>query len=194
MSAPHPIVAAAAEGRLPEWAVAEPERREHMARVAALLGTWAGALGLPPKTALRWRAVGHLHDVLRDERPETLRTRVPPDHRDLPDAVLHGPAAAERLRVEGVLDGEILRAVAYHTVGDPGFRTLGRALHAADFLEPGRTFRPEWRAELRARMPDELDGVLRAIVRARTAWLMESGCEVLPRTILFWNSLVRERS
>ena len=163
-----------------------------MARVADLLGAWAAELGLSTAQVVRWRAAGHLHDVLRDADPEGLRGRVPPALQDLPDALLHGPAAAERLRVEGVDDGELLTAIAHHTVGSPGFRRLGRALYAADFLEPGRSFRPEWRAGLRERMPHELDAVALEILGARIAHRVESGGALLPKTVEFWNRLVEE--
>ena len=190
----HELLCLAARGELPRWAVAGRERREHMARVADLLGSWAEALGLSSDELTRWRSVGHLHDVVRDGRVEVLRERVPEALRELPGPLLHGPAAAQWLRVEGVLDGELLRAVANHTIGDPAFGALARALYAADFLEPGRTFLTEWRAELRARMPADVDDVVFAIVRARVANLVERGMTVLPQTIRFWNALVSEQS
>ena len=161
-----------------------------MARVAALLDRWAAALGLGEAERLRWRAVGYLHDVLRDEDADVLRERVSPAERELPGPLLHGPAAAERLRVDGIEDGEVLTAVAWHTVGDSRFRALGRALYAADFLEPGRSYLPEWREELRARMPQELDQVTQEVARARIGRGLERGGEILPRTVSFWNSLV----
>jgi 2-amino-4-hydroxy-6-hydroxymethyldihydropteridine diphosphokinase len=190
----HDLVRAAAAASLPDWTVATEERRAHMGRVAELMGEWAEALGLPDEDATRWRAAGNLHDALRDEEPETLRARVAPGLKDLPAPLLHGPAAAERLRIDGVEDGELLRAVAFHTVGDPALRPLGRALYAADFLEPGRSFLPEWRAEQRARMPAALDDVVYWIVQARLQNLLERGASVSPRTLAFWNALVRERS
>jgi len=190
----HDIVFEAAEGRLPEWAVASDARRAHMGRVAGLMRDWSEALGLDDDDRVRWRAVGHLHDVLRDEESAVLRERTPPDLRDLPGPLLHGPAAAERLRVAGVRDGELLSVVAFHTVGDPSFGRFGRALYAADFLEPGRTFLAEWRAALRARVPAELDDVIFEIVGARIKSLVERGTAVLPRTIRFWNTLVSERT
>lgn len=165
-----------------------------MARVADLLGSWAAELGLSTAQVVRWRAAGHLHDALRDADPEEIRDRVPPALQDLPGPLLHGPAAAERLRVDGVEDGELLMAVAFHTVGSPHFQTLGRALHAADFLEPGRTFLPEWRAGLRERMPDEMDAVLREILASRIVHRVQRGGAVLPRTLDFWNRMVEEGS
>ena len=186
----HPVVERAAAGMLPEWAVAGAERRAHMERVAELLGRWAADLGLPDHDRLRWRAVGFLHDALRDEEPGRLRDRVPPAWRALPGQLLHGPAAAERLRVDGVLDGELLRAVACHTVGDPEFGPLGRALYAADFLESGRPFLADWRASLRSRMPGDLDGVVREILGRRITHLVEKGMTVHPQTLEYWNRLV----
>ena len=165
-----------------------------MARVAGLLGAWAEELGLEPDDAIRWRAAGLLHDALRDEAPERLRPLAPPDDRDLPGPLLHGPAAAARLRADGVRDEAVLRAVAYHTVGDDRFDRLGRALYAADYLEPGRAFRSAWRADLRSRMPSELDGVVFLVAQARMAHLVERGTRIAPGTVGFWNALVGERS
>jgi HD superfamily phosphohydrolase YqeK len=191
-TAPHALVRDAAEGRLPEWAVAGPGRRAHMQRVAGLLGSWAGELGLDEGEALRWRAAGWLHDALRDAPGEDLRPLVPPGERTLPPKLLHGPAAAARLREAGVSDEELLEAVARHTIGSAALGRLGRALYAADFLEPGRTFLEDWRGDLRARMPHELRSVVREIVRARIDNLLRQDQTVLEETLGFWNALVDE--
>jgi len=190
----HTIVSEAAEGRLPDWAVAGEVRRAHMGRVADLMREWSVALGLDDDDCVRWSAVGYLHDVLRDEDPAVLRARTPPDLRDLPGSLLHGPAGAERLRVEGVLDGELLSVIAFHTVGDASFGRFGRALYAADFLEPGRTFLSEWRSDLRARMPTHLDEVVVDIAAARIKDRVGRGVAVLERTVRFWNALVDGQS
>jgi 2-amino-4-hydroxy-6-hydroxymethyldihydropteridine diphosphokinase len=189
----HPIVQQAAGGVLPPWAVAGDARRAHMLRVAELLGSWARALSLDPSEETRWRAAGFLHDAVRDEDPGELRLRVPPGLRSLHGPLLHGPAAAERLRIDGVDDGELLRAVAYHTLGHEGFGRLGRALFAADFLEPGRTHRLEWRAERRARMPHQLDEVVFEVLQARMEHGISRGNPLNPETMAFWNRLVEER-
>lgn len=188
----HPVVMAAAEGRLPQWAVAGEARRAHVARVRALMGEWADALALPDVDRARWRAAGLLHDALREEDPDQLRPGVPPTLRDLPPALLHGPAAARRLWVEGVRDGELLQAVAYHTVGHPSLGTLGRAAYAADFLEPGRDLLNEWRASLRGRMPHDLDRVVREVAGARIRHRVDGGSVVRPETMAFWNVLAGE--
>ncbi|HEX2188432.1 MAG TPA: HD domain-containing protein [Longimicrobiaceae bacterium] len=185
---PSPVVRAAARGELPPWAEASPRRREHIARVSALLAEWANAAGLDPAERDRWVAAGWLHDALRDADPERLRAGVPERFRRLPGAVLHGPAVAERLA--GEADPELLDAVRYHTLGYAGFGRLGKALYLADFLEPGRDFEPEWRAGLAARMPAEMDEVLAEVLAARIRHLIDRRKPVSPETAAFWNAAV----
>jgi hypothetical protein len=170
----HPLVLEAANGRLPDWAEAGSERREHIARVAALLDSWADEAELPERDRQRWRAAGYLAA--------------------LPGSLLHGPAVATRLRREGVEDEELLGAVAFHTLGDPGLGALGRALYAADFLEPGRTYDVEAREQLCGRAATELDEVTLEVTRLRIAHLLRKGLPLHARTVAFWNALVEERA
>ena len=161
----------------------KPSRREHVARVAALMREWAQALRLSADDVARWTAAGYLHDALRDADPAVLRPEVPPEFRELPGKLLHGPAVAERL--DGQADDELRDAIRCHTLGCPRFRTLGRALYLADFLEPGRDFKPEWTESLRRRMPHDMDGVLREVVDARIAFVTSNGGTLHPETQAF---------
>lgn len=182
-----PVVAAAARGELPAWAEVSPPRHAHMARVAELMGVWAATLDLPEDERARWVAVGWLHDALRDAPHDRLRAEVPEESRDLPGVVLHGPAAAERLK--GEADERVLRAIRYHTIGHPSLDRLGRALYLADFLEPGRDFEIEWRETLRARMPHDLTEVLLEVLGARLAHLVEVRKPIRPETAAFWSAV-----
>ena len=186
----HPAVEAASDGELPTWAVVSARRRAHIERVAGLLDTWATGLGVPNEERARWRAAGYLHDALRSAEPSALRGDLPPDLGALPPPLLHGPAAANKLRAMGVDDEELLTAIASHTIGAAGMGRMGRALYVADFLDPGRSFLSEWRQGLRARMPHDMEDVLREVVRARIENLLERGSTVLPQTVAFWNELV----
>jgi len=177
------LIRDAAEGRLPDWSQMKPKRREHVARVAALLREWARALGLPDDEVARWSAAGYLHDALRDADPDELRPRVPQEFRALPGKLLHGPAVAER--IGGQADDELRDAIRCHTLGCPRFGMLGRALYLADFLEPGRTFAPEWTESLRRRMPREMDAVLREVVEARIGHVQANGGNLHPETKAF---------
>lgn len=187
------LLEAASRGVLPPWAVAGPARRAHMRRVAELMDAWGAALHLGDEERARWRAAGHLHDALRDAPTAELLHLVPEPLEELPAGLLHGPATAARLFAEGVEDEAVLDAIRYHTTGAASLDRLGRALYAADFLDPGRSFRTEWRAHLRARMPQEFDDVLIEVARARIENLLGRGTPIRPETTAFWNALVAER-
>jgi len=180
-----------AEGSLPTWTEASEGRRGHMERVATLLGEWAAGLGLEETDRLRWRATGWLHDTLRDAPPSLLRAELGDGAADLPDALLHGPAAAVRL--EGEIDEEMRHAIRYHTTGHAAFGALGRSLYIADFLEPGREGGTGWRAALRARLPREELAVLREVLRARIIHQMELNRPLRAPTVGFWNVSIRDR-
>lgn len=186
----HPVLQDAAKGKAPRWAVCGKRRRAHMARVAELMGEWASQMGLEERDVVRWRAAGFLHDALRDASPSKLRPLVPSRRRALPPKAYHGPAAATLLARDGVDDEELLHAIRWHTLGSWKFRRLGRALYAADFLEPGRRSRRRWREGLRERAPRNMDRVLREIVSNKIDYLLRAEMPVSRRTARFWNSLL----
>ena len=174
---------------LPEWAVVGAARRAHIARVAALVRSWADERALPAYEKSRWFQAAILHDALRDASPHELRTRVPPEFANWPDLLLHGPAAAARLRKDHMRDEGVLKAITYHTVGHPDLDEAGRALYLADFLEPGRTFDPLARAAWRARMPHDMNAVLREVVGARIQHMIHSQRPIRSETLAFWNQI-----
>lgn len=184
-----PLIVRAADGILPSWAQAGASRRRHMTRVSNLMRDWAVVRGEREPEVVRWAALGHLHDVLRDGEPGELREMLNGEFADLPGPLLHGPAAAGRLAREGVRDEGLLRAVAFHTLGHPALDTAGVALYAADFLEPGRTAQAEWRASLRRRMPGELNAVALEVAVARAKHLGDAGGNLRPETSAFLEAL-----
>lgn len=188
----HPLVRRAAEGELPGWAVAGPSRRRHMASVAVLMDRWCREVGEGEGGRFRWKAASFLHDSLRDEEPERMRVLLPPELADLPDPLVHGPAAAARLQEEGVQDPSLLRAVAFHTTGHGELDQLGCFLYAADFLEPGRPYLDEELEGLRARMGREPARVLRQVAARRIGRQLEERRPLRPETVAFWNRLLDE--
>lgn len=181
----HPVIEAAGRrGELPPWARLTEARRAHVERVAELMSDWAEALDLPEDERVRWRAAGRLHDALKDAPSDELRALVGEER--WPEAVLHAPAAAARLARDGVDDEELLRAVAYHSVGHPSFGALGVHLYLADYLEPGRPDTPE-RRELRAAMPAGRARVLPRVIRRRLERQLASGHGLLTAAVEFWN-------
>ncbi len=173
---------------LPEWAVVTPKRLEHIQRVARLAAMWAEQIGVPDSEKHRWLRAVWLHDALRDASPEELE-KFAADSPGPPE-LRHGPASAGRARAEGEDDRGVLDAVRYHSLGLAEWDMVGRILYCADYLDPGRPFQRKQRAELAQRLPDNPQGVLREVARARLSHIIESGWPVLEPTYRFWNSLV----
>lgn len=163
-----------------------------MKRVAELLASWAEEMGLGEEERDRWKATGWLHDTMRDAPADRLLSWV--DHRfaELPVGFLHGPAAAARLEAEGCRDRELLEAIRYHTLTHPSLGQLGLALIAADFLEPGRRTRPEWREEMRRKATRDFRGVVRAVLRARIERGLEKGQPPVAELVALLSRLTRD--
>jgi HD superfamily phosphohydrolase YqeK len=145
-------------------------------------------LGVSEHERRRWLRAAWLHDALRDAPEEELRrwaSSIPG-----PPELRHGPASAARAKAEGETDRGILDAVRYHSLGLAEWDMAGRILYCADYLEPGREFARERRAELARRLPEDPAGVLREVARLRLSRLVSSGWPIPEPTVRFWNSLV----
>jgi HD superfamily phosphohydrolase YqeK len=149
-------------------------------------------MGVPDSERNRWLRAVWLHDAVRDATPEQLAHWAADSPG--PPAVQHGPASAAHARAEGETDRGVLDAVRYHSLGLAEWDMVGRILYCADFLEPGREFDRERRAELAERLPADPGGVLRAVARSRLSYLVQSGWPLLEPTVRFWNSLVASGS
>lgn len=153
-----------------------------------MVTAWGEALGVGEAEVARWRRAAWLHDALRDAG-ETHLMRLAPDAPG-PASLRHGPASAARAQAEGETDRGVLDAVRYHSLGLAEWDMVGRALYCADYLEPGRTFDRERRAELAREFPGAPADVVREVARARLSHLIASGWPLLEPTVRFWNSLV----
>ena len=175
---------------LPAWALVSERRRAHIGRVTALLERWAADMRVGGAEARTWRDAGLLHDALRDADDALLRSLAGGTFgTDAPVEILHGPAAAERLRRDGESRADLLDAVRYHTVGHGGWDRVGQALYMADFLEPGRKFMQVDRAWLAAQVPNDFAGVFRQVVRMRLEWSLREGKQLYPPTVALWNAV-----
>jgi len=171
---------------LPAWAQVTDRRKGHIARVTALLAEWADALGISDEERRAWIDAGLFHDALKDAPQEELRALLG-DVAYEPQ-MLHGPAAAARLELEGETRQGLLDAVRYHTIGYLHWDRTGRALYMADFLEPGRRFSRRNRAFLAAQVPADFEGVFQQVVRAKLEWSLHEGHSLFPETVALWNS------
>lgn len=177
---------------LPSWARVSAPRLAHIQRVAELVAAWGDELGIPESEQQRWFKAVWLHDALRDA-PEEELARWAGTERG-PVELRHGPAAAGRAKAEGETDRGVLDAVRFHSVGLAEWDMVGRVLYCADFLEPGRRFDPEVRADLARRFPEAPQAVLREVARRRMHYLIETGWTIPEPTHRFWNSLAAAAS
>ena len=173
---------------MPDWARVSEKRLAHIERVTELLDSWATRLCLSAEEARAWHDAGRYHDALRDA-PETTLRELAGDSPDFTLEMLHGPAAAERLRRHGESREELLDAIRYHTVGSGSWGRLGRALYMADYLEPGRKFSRADRAYLAAQAPHDFDATFRQVVRARLEWSLREGMRLYPQAVALWNAV-----
>lgn len=149
-------------------------------------------MGVPDSERNRWLRAVWLHDALRDAPPEQLGQWAADSPG--PPSLQHGPASAARARAEGEADRGVLDAVRYHSLGLAEWDMVGRILYCADYLEPGRPFDREPRAELAEKLPADPSGVLRAVARYRLSHMVRSGWPLLEPTVRFWNSLAASGS
>ena len=173
---------------LPPWACVSAKRLAHIERVTALLDEWAGQLRLGKHETAAWRDAGRLHDALRDA-PEDMLRNLAGHPAGYAVEMLHGPAAAERLRLDGEARDEMLDAIRHHTVGSCAWGRLGRALYMADYLEPGRKFSRADRAYLARQVPHDFENTFRQVVRARLEWSLREGMRLFPETVQLWNAV-----
>jgi HD superfamily phosphohydrolase YqeK len=178
---------AAASIDLPRWARVSPSRAEHIGRVTMLLDRWAAECSIDPAEAEAWHDAGQWHDALRDAPEAELRAIV--GNASMATALLHGPAAALRLRADGERRASVLEAIAHHTIGHPAWERTGRALFMADYLEPGRSFARTERAFLAAQVPHDFEGTFREVVRHRLRWSLDDGVELHQQTVDLWNRI-----
>lgn len=184
----HPVVErAGSAAELPDWARCGKGRRAHGVRVGDLLCSWAVRLELPDSEQVRWRAVGVLHDALKDAPLDELRDLAAGDW---PDPVVHAPACADRLAADGVQDRALLDAIRYHPVGHPALDDLGEYLILADYLEPGRNGNLSKRDRLRGRLPEDRQKVMTIVLRERFNRLLRKKRPLMGCSVDFWNRLV----
>jgi HD superfamily phosphohydrolase YqeK len=165
---------------LPPWAQVSKGRRKHIERVTTLLAEWGDAMHLSLEERQEWVDAGRYHDALRDAPVDELRALAGSSLAEV--ELLHGPAAAAFLEREGERRQGLLDALRYHSIGWKHWTRVGKALYMADYLEPGRTFDQERRAELSQRVAHDFDGAFRDVVKARMAYAHEHGFTEYPES------------
>ncbi len=105
--------------------------------------------------------------------------------------LIHGALGAEIARERfGVLDKEVLSAIAYHTTGKKDMTLLEKIIYLADLIEPGRDY-PGVQG-IREKAMSDLDEALLTAFQSVISYVLANRNVLHPRTIHAWNGLLKE--
>ena len=165
-------------------------RITHILGVEQTAGDLARHWGLDEAKA---RSAGLLHDLAKYFKPQVLLEMARAEGLELDSVLeanphlLHADASAIVARDEfGVVDREILEAIANHTLGRPNMSQLSCTVFVADTIEPSRGNT----AELEALREASLQNLYAAVWQTSDyslKYLLETRCYIHPRTVLTRN-------
>ncbi len=165
-------------------------RITHILGVEQTAGDLARHYGLDEAKA---RSAGLFHDLAKYFKPQLLLQMAQKEGLELDSVLeanphlLHADASAIVARDEfGVVDREILEAIANHTLGRPNMSQLSCTVFIADTIEPSRGNT----AELEALRQASLQNLYAAVWQSSDyslKYLLETRCYIHPRTVLTRN-------
>ncbi len=169
-----------------------PPRYKHSVRVANLAEKMCALYG--DGNMRRGYLAGIAHDICKEQDDESLLSCAAGDGNPISvfeaerPSLLHGRAAAVMLHNDfGLVDSDILEAVAVHTFGKKGCSRLSKILFAADKIEPGRSHVTE--AYLSQKLSLPLDALVKSVIQENVDYLKQKGKPVSPVTMDFLSSL-----
>jgi nicotinate-nucleotide adenylyltransferase len=156
----------------------------HSRQVAVMASYLCGLFGLDGRAGY---LAGVVHDIAKQLEDEELFKLVKADKRPVSalekrkPSLLHGRAGAVLLKKEyGLLDQEILDAVAYHTTGSPAMGPLAKVIYIADKIESSREgVEPQLRdfSGYRGTGEPGLDRLFGKILGETVSWLRQRGID-----------------
>jgi predicted HD superfamily hydrolase involved in NAD metabolism len=165
-------------------------RITHILGVEQTAGDLARHHGLDEAKA---RSAGLLHDLAKYFKPQLLLQMAQKEGLELDSVLeahphlLHADAGAIVARDEfGIVDREILDAIANHTLGRPNMSQLSCAVFIADAIEPSRGNTAELKS-LRETSWQNLYAAVWQTSDYSLKYLLETRCYIHPRTVLTRN-------
>jgi predicted HD superfamily hydrolase involved in NAD metabolism len=165
-------------------------RIKHILGVEETAGDLARHYGINEAKA---RSAGLLHDLAKYFKPQLLLQMAQAEGLELDSLLiahphlLHADASAIVARDEfGVVDREILEAIANHTLGRPNMSQLSCTVFIADAIEPSRGNTPELEI-LRRTSKQNLHAAVWQASDYSFKYLLETRCYIHPRTVLTRN-------
>ena len=170
-----------------------PEGRyKHSLGVAETAEKLAHRYGADPAKAY---LAGLLHDIARDFDDNEMLQRAKKANLQVSEygfampLLLHGPVAATMAQDEyGVVDSEILNAIAVHTLGSEYMNQLDKILFVADKIEPNR--RHGAAEELRRLAEQDLDTALLGCLDESIRYTLKIGCLLHPTSLKARNAIL----
>jgi predicted HD superfamily hydrolase involved in NAD metabolism len=167
--------------------------REHVHRVEGITVELAHAHAVDEE---RSRLCAQAHDLCRAMKGEELLARardlglpVHPVEEAMP-VLLHGPVAAELLRLEGLDDEGIYQGVYYHSTAAPRLEAVAKVVFIADKLDPQKMRKYPYITELKTLALSDLDrAILEFLTRETIGYLQEGGL-VHPASVEARNDLI----
>lgn len=138
---------------------------------------------------------GLLHDYAKESSDQAFfdlidKYQLDPGLKDWNNNVWHGLVGIYKIKEDlGLLDKELLEAIAIHTVGAAEMSTLAKILYVADYIEPSRDFPSVARAREIAR--ENLDQAVAYATANTVAFLVQKAQPIYPQTIETYNSFVK---
>ena len=108
--------------------------------------------------------------------------------------LLHGPVAAELLsRVDGLEDRDIYEAVYWHSTAHKSLGATGKVVFLADKLDPHKTARDPFLAEISDLAQESLDRAILEFLTRELTSLLKGGSLVHPVSVEARNCLILEQ-
>lgn len=170
------------------------KRYEHTIGVMETAIQLANKYGANPKKA---EIAAIFHDYAkfrsRDEMEIIIKQqKMPEDLLHFHSELWHAPVGAYLVRVEaGILDGDILQAIRYHTTGNKHMNTLDKIIFLADYIEPGRIFPGV--DEVRKVAFENLDSAVIMALKNTIKFLLDKNELIYPDTLATYNTLVKSK-
>ncbi len=171
------------------------KRYNHIMGVVGVSEKMAIQEGVLPEKA---RLAALLHDYAKDLSYEDLLEvikrgtwNVDEEEIELPQ-LLHAPAAACLAAEEfGIDDEEILEAIRYHTIGNPGMCLLAEIIYVADYIEPHRDF--PGISSVREQSRRGIEPAIIAICNNTIKYNIDRGQIIHPNTLALRNTYLRRQ-
>lgn len=135
-----------------------------------------------------------VHDYAKERSDEEFQTVIQTQNFDLAllewnNAIWHGVVGTYFIQKElGIVDPDILQAVAYHTTGAAEMTLLDKIIYVADYIEPGRNFPGVDQARQLAM--HDLDQAVAFATKQTLKHLIEKEQSIYPKTIETYNRWV----